>query len=235
MRIATVRTAVLIPSLETNAKQTTTHPDDKRIFDTITANLTPPGAESLHALASTAVALNTPSSHAETIAHALIKHTSTAQSLTNDLAHISTLQSYLETQHAILRSQFSELQSNRAFSTPPNLQRQTTDQVRQTKHLRSKIREAEDKLSSLQNAQARESGKRGADVSSAEAITDMLEQQKELDEVKTRVEGLEKQLEEFAGLPADKEAARKEVGKLEVELDSLRRKRDALFGDLVGK
>jgi HAUS augmin-like complex subunit 1 len=63
----------------------------------------------------------------------------------------------------------------------------------------------------------------------------MLEQQKELDEVKARVESLEKQLEEFAGLPADKEAARKEVGKLEVELDSLRRKRDALFGDLVGK
>lgn len=162
-------------------------------------------------------------------------HTSTAQSLTNDLAHVSTLQSYLEAQHVNLRTQFSELQSNRAFSTPPSLQRQTTDQVRQTKHMRSKIREAEDKLSSLESVQARESGKRGGDVSSAEAIMDLLEQQKELDEVKARVEGLEKQLEEFAGLPADKEAARKEVGKLEVELDALRRKRDALFGDLVGK
>lgn len=62
----------------------------------------------------------------------------------------------------------------------------------------------------------------------------MLEQQAALDGLKDTVEALEKQLEVFAGLPADREAARKEVGKLEVELDALRRKRDELFGGLVG-
>lgn len=73
----------------------------------------------------------------------------------------------------------------------------------------------------------------GRDVGSAEAISEMLEQQRELDDLRDRVVRLENQVNEFAGLPADREAARKEVGKLEVELDGLRRKRDGLFEGLV--
>lgn len=72
-------------------------------------------------------------------------------------------------------------------------------------------------------------------IGSAEAIGEMLEQQKALDELRERVEGLEKQVGAYAGLPADREAARKEVGRLEVRLDEVRRKRDGLFEGLVGK
>lgn len=203
------------------------------MLDTIASNLSPDGSEALTALASTAVLLHTPTPNAETIAHTLIQHTSISQTLNNQLAHIHTLQTYLENQYSILRAQLTELQSNPAFSTPSSLPRQTTDQVRQTKHLRSKIREYEDKLSSLQAAQGRGSSSKSGDVSSAEAISQMLDQQKDLDELRESVEALEKQVQEFAGLPADKESARKEVGKLEVELDSVRRKRDALFEGLV--
>ena len=71
-------------------------------------------------------------------------------------------------------------------------------------------------------------------IGSAEAIGEMLDQQKALDELRERVEGLEGQVAEFAGLPADKEMARKEVAKLEVRLDEVRRKRDDLFEGLVG-
>lgn len=71
-------------------------------------------------------------------------------------------------------------------------------------------------------------------IASAEAIAEMLEQQTALDELRVRVEGLEGQVAEFAGLPADKEAARKEVGKLEVRLDEQRRRRDELFEGMVG-
>lgn len=63
----------------------------------------------------------------------------------------------------------------------------------------------------------------------------MLEQQAVLDALRHKVEGLEKEVDEFAHLPADKEAARKEVAKLEVELDNVRRRRDALFEGLVGR
>jgi HAUS augmin-like complex subunit 1 len=201
--------------------------------------LTPTGATSLHALSSTAIALNTPNPTPEFIAHALIHHTSVSQTLSNHLAHVRTLQSYLDKQYFLLRSQLSELQSNPAFVPPPTLQRQTADQVRQTKHLRSKIRECEDKLSSLQHTQ--QHGRRGstitprtADAESTEAIAQMLEQQTRLEEIRRNVEGLEREVEVYGGLPADREAARKEVGKLEVELDNVRQRRDALFEGLVG-
>lgn len=181
------------------------------------------------------MALNLPTANPESIAHALIQHTTASQNLTNQLQHIHTLQSYLDKQQALLRTQLHELQTNPAFATPSNLQRQTTEQTRQVKHLRNKIREHEDKLSSLQSSQSRNMTPGSKNVGSAEAITDMLEQQKALDELRERVEGLEKQVAEFGGLPADKEAARKEVGKLEVRLDELRRRRDELFEGLVGQ
>jgi len=206
---------------------------------TLLSALTPTGSTSLHALASTAIALNTPNPTPEFIAHALIHHTSVSQTLSNHLAHVQTLQSYLDKQHSLLRNQLSDLQSNPAFAPPPALQRQTADQVRQTKHLRSKIRECEDKLSSLQLTQ--QHGRRSstatprtADAKSTEAIAQMLEQQTMLEEIRRNVEGLEREVEVYGGLPADREAARKEVGKLEVEMDNVRRRRDALFEGLVG-
>ncbi|KAH6873307.1 hypothetical protein BKA58DRAFT_164545 [Alternaria rosae] len=208
---------------------------DERILSGLKASLTPEGEQALDALASTAVALNLPTANPESIAHALIQHTIASQNLTNQLQHIHTLQSYLDKQQALLRTQLHELQTNPAFATPSNLQRQTTEQTRQVKHLRTKIREHEDKLSSLQSSQSRNMTPGSKNVGSAEAITDMLEQQKALDELRERVEGLETQVAEFGGLPADKEAARKEVGKLEVRLDELRRRRDELFEGLVGQ
>ncbi|KAI4697981.1 uncharacterized protein J4E84_001115 [Alternaria hordeiaustralica] len=208
---------------------------DERILSRLQASLTPEGEQALDALASTAVALNLPTANPESIAHALIQYTTASQNLTNQLQHIHTLQSYLDKQQALLRTQLHELQTNPAFATPSNLQRQTTEQTRQVKHLRTKIREHEDKLSSLQSSQSRNMTPGSKNVGSAEAITDMLEQQKALDELRERVEGLEKQVAEFGGLPADKEAARKEVGKLDVRLDELRRRRDELFEGLVGR
>jgi HAUS augmin-like complex subunit 1 len=199
------------------------------------ASLTPEGERALDALASTAVTLNTPTANPETIAHALIQRTTTSQNLTNQLAHIQTLQSYLDKQQSLIRTQLHELQTNPAFATPSNLQRQTTEQTRQVKHLRTKIRESEDKLSSLQSAQNRTMTPGSKHIGSAEAIGEMLEQQKALDELRDQVESLEREVDEFAGLPADREAARKEVGKLEVRLDEVRRRRDELFEGLVGR
>jgi HAUS augmin-like complex subunit 1 len=71
-------------------------------------------------------------------------------------------------------------------------------------------------------------------IASADAIGEMLEQQKMLDELRETVEEVEREVDEFAGLPADISAARKEMGKLEVRCDEIRRKRDELFEGLVG-
>ena len=200
----------------------------------ISASLTTEGENALHALATTSVVLNTPTAAPETLAHTLIQHTTTVQNFSNQLAHVQTLQSYLDKQHALLRAQLNELSSNLAFATPASLARQTNDQTRQIKHLRTKIREYEDKLSSFQSSQSRTMTPASKNIGSAEAISEMLEQQKALDVLTRRIEGLEMEVGEFGGLPADKEMARKDVAKLEVRLDEVRRQRDELFEGLVG-
>ena len=70
-------------------------------------------------------------------------------------------------------------------------------------------------------------------AASAQAIEDMLAQQEALEALRRKVQALEAKVDEFAGLPADREGARKEVGRLEVELDEMRRRRDGLFGGLL--
>ncbi|KAF2176397.1 hypothetical protein K469DRAFT_645875, partial [Zopfia rhizophila CBS 207.26] len=214
------------------SEETKRHPEDSKILKIISANLTPEGQQSLAALSTTSTLLNTPSSNPETIAHTLIHHSSTSQTLNQHLDHLHIMQKYLSAQLTLLRTQLSELQTNPAFTAPSSLQRQTTEQNRQIKHLRSKIREYEDKLSSISLTQDRN---RGEDVGSAEAIASMLDQQVALDELRDQVERLEDNVGKYAGLPADKEAARKEVGKLEVELDAVRRRRDGLFEGLIGR
>ncbi|KAL6709527.1 hypothetical protein ACN47E_001462 [Coniothyrium glycines] len=209
--------------------------DDERVISQLKASLAPEGEEALNAIAATAVALNTPNADAGTIAHSLIQHTITSQNLTNQLAHIRILQAYLCKQQSLLRAQLDELKNDPVFSTPPSLQRQTTEQTRQTKHMRTKIRELEDKLSFLQSSQDRTMTPRSRNAGSAEALSDMLERQETLNALREKAEALERQVDEFAGLPADREAARKEVGKLEVRLDEVRRQRDELFEGLVGK
>ncbi|KAF2130030.1 hypothetical protein P153DRAFT_366513 [Dothidotthia symphoricarpi CBS 119687] len=209
-----------------------TNADDNRILDQLKASLTPEGNQALDALASTAVHLNTPTANPEFLAHTLIHHTTTAQNLANQLAHIHTLQQYLDKQQSLLQAQLQEFRTNPSFSAPSSLQRQTTDQTRQIKHLRTKTRECEDKLAALQVRTMTPSSKH---VGSAEAIGEMLEQQQALDGLRERVEGVEREVNAFMGLPADREAARKEVGRLEVRLDEVRRKRDGLFEGLVGK
>lgn len=210
------------------------HADDERLLATVKANLNTEGEQALEALASTTVVLNTPTANPETIAHALIQQTATCQNLTNQLSHVQVLQGYLAKQQSLLGIQLNELQSNSAFTAPPSILRQTTEQTRQIKHLRTKIREHEDKLAVLQSNMSRTMTPGSKYIGSADAIGEMLEQQAALDNIKERVEGLESEVAEFAELPADREAARKEVGKLEVKLDEVRRQRDELFEGLVG-
>lgn len=220
---------------EALTEQITTNPSDAHILSTLRAHLTPEGSTALSALASTTIALSAPTPDAQTLAHALISHTTTTQNLTNQLTHIHNLQQYLSKQHTLLRAQLTEMQTDPAFSAPSSLQRQTIEQTRQTKHLRSRIREAESQLLSLQSSHARAMTPGSKSIASAEAITEMLEQQRALEELRESVEVLEAEVEEFAGLPADLAAARKEVGRLEVRCDEVRRRRDELFEGLVGR
>jgi HAUS augmin-like complex subunit 1 len=211
------------------------HPDDSALLSQLTTSLNPEGEQALAALAATAVALNTPTANPETIGHALVQHTTTVQNLSTQLAHVQSLQGYMTRQQALLRAQLTALKTYPAFKTPANIQRQTTEHTRQTKHTRTRIRECEDRLAALQANQSRAMTPGSKHVGSAEAIGEMLQQQKALDELRERVEAVEREVDEYEELPADREMARKEVGRLEVRLDEVRRRRDELFEGLVGK
>ncbi|OCK86203.1 hypothetical protein K432DRAFT_341819 [Lepidopterella palustris CBS 459.81] len=217
-------------------QETDINPADAKILNTITSNLTPEGQRSLDALASTAIALETPNTDPETLAHTLIQHTTTASTLSNQLNHLQTLQSYLNTQLSSLRSDLQSLQSP-AFTTPSSLPRQTTDWSRQTRLLRSKMREYEDKLATLPPPTPSSSitSIKPSDLASAAGLASLVEKERELVVLRERVEKLEEEVAQFRHLPTDKEAARKEVRKREVELDGLRRARDGLFEGLMEK
>lgn len=214
-------------------EETDTPSSDTHILDTISAHLTPEAQRNLTALANTSVALDTPDADPETLAHALIHHTTTSASLSTHLDSLHTLQSYLTTHLTTLRTDLSTLHSP-AFSTPASLPRQTTDWTRQTKHLRTKLREYEDRLSSLTPATTTGSGAgRPPEPASAAGIAQLVEQEAALGELRARVEELEGQVRRFRGLPMEKEAARREVRRLEAEAETVKRRRDGLFEGLV--
>jgi len=143
--------------------------------------------------------------------------------------------------------------------------------VRQTKGLKAKIREGEEKIAKLSllataastPQQARNIGGFGhsrtnsgrsipssssssypatvgvsgisgsGEAGMAERVAEMLEQVERLEGLRGEVEELEDEVRKYGGLPAEKEAARREVGKLEVELDGWRRGREGVFEGLV--
>jgi len=219
----------------TSSDKTDTPSSDAHILDTISAHLTPEAQRNLTALANTSVALDTPDTDPETLAHALIHHTTTSASFSTHLDSLHILQSYLTTHLTTLRTDLSTLHSP-AFSTPASLPRQTIDWTRQTKHLRTKLREYEDRLSSLTPATTTGSGAgRPPEPASAAGIMQLVEQEAALGELRARVEELEGQVRRFRGLPMEKEAARREVRRLEAEVETVRRRRDGLFEGLVDR
>ena len=209
---------------------------------TLIADLTPDGKTSLNALSSTSVILSTSPPDPGLIAHALIRHTTTIQSLSTQLDHLHSLQTYLSTQHAHLLSQLAALQTDPAFRTPQTLQRQAADQSRQVKTLKAKIRDVEDRVGGLQGGGGRRDRNPNpekdrnhgtGDAVLADQVAEMVESQERIERARVRVERLEAKVDEFAGLPPDREAARKEVARPEVELNELRRRRDGLFEGML--
>lgn len=204
---------------------------DAEILRAVASNLTPEGAQSLEVLAGLTVALDASNSDPETLAHSLIQQSQTSHRLTQHLTHLSTLSSYLETEHAHLRAQLDSLTTNPSFTTPPALPRQSADWNRQTKQLRAKVREYEDRLASL----ALQPGSAGAaDAVSSASIARIAQMEEEAREARERVEQLEAEIKAFEGLPQDREKARKVVREKEKELEGLKRRRDGLFEGLVG-
>jgi HAUS augmin-like complex subunit 1 len=147
----------------------------------------------------------------------------TSHSLSQNLMQLQHLQARLESELLSLRSQLNEVRSQ-AFQPPMSLPRQTMEWNRNTKQLRAKLEEYENRLASLDV---------GNDASAANLIEEVSSCEKQVVELSETVRKLETQLQAFKGLPKNKNAARKEVQRVEKELTDLQTQRDALFEGLV--
>lgn len=92
--------------------------------------------------------------------------------------------------------------------------------------LKSKIAEYEERLNTLRALP-------GSEYSVG--VEDVAELEKEVLDSRKRVSKLESQIKGFEGLPPDGDAARKEVKRMEKEVEELKRKRDKVFAEMVGE
>jgi HAUS augmin-like complex subunit 1 len=93
--------------------------------------------------------------------------------------------------------------------------------------LRSKIADYEERLKALD-------GTLGGNESSTN-VHDLVRLEQEVLESQKTVEGLARNIRGFEGLPPDRDAARKEVRRLEKEVEGLKSERDSVFAAMVGE
>ena len=196
------------------------------IVNQITSSLTVDGKSSLDALSSLTATLNCASPDAKSLASSLVAEIQTSHSLTQSLIQLQHLQARLESELLSLRSQLNEVRSQ-AFQPPMALPRQTMEWNRNTKQLRAKLEEYENRLASLESGDG--------PAKRRELVKEVVTQEEQVSGMSERVQTLESQLQAYRGLPKNKNAARKEVQKVERELAELQKRRDTLFEGLVEK
>lgn len=188
----------------------------------ITSSLTTEGKSSLEALSAVASTLNS-APEPESMVGSAAMEIQTSHGLSQSMLQLQHLQARLESELLSLRSQLNEVRSQ-AFQPPMSLPRQTMEWNRNTKQLRSKLEEYENRLASLDA---------GGDGSASSLIEEITSSEGEVGALSEKVQKLETQLQAFKGLPKNKNAARKEVQRVEKELNDFQKRRDALFEGLV--
>ncbi|KAK8190868.1 hypothetical protein BKA81DRAFT_307016 [Phyllosticta paracitricarpa] len=222
------------------------------VVSAISSSFSPNGHCALDFLSSLTSSLPSSTYSPTALADALISqstHSATLAAQQDALAHLrlqlaATLQD--------LRNAHELLSTDPALAPHAALPRQTTDFVRQTKHLLPKLREYEERLAALAancapNAAARRSP--AADDRheppthllssplnpfSASALAALVAQTRDVDALRQEVEASESQVRAFKDLPADRDEARRVVLAREAQLAQLRAERDVAFEGLVG-
>jgi HAUS augmin-like complex subunit 1 len=189
------------------------------LVSTITGSLDAQGRINLDSIASTATALDKPS-NTFAVGIALSQQTQTAQTLTQQLLRLTQLQKMLEQELSGLRAQLADLRSP-AFQAPMALQRQTVDWTRNTKQLRGKLTEYNDRLAGL-----------GSNASERDA-RDVVEKEQKITKLEMQLELLNGRIEAYKGLPRDRDKALEMVRSKEKEVDRLTRRLDELFEGLT--
>lgn len=202
--------------------------ETSNIFHSIESSLPFSAKATLSTLAETSVALDAADSNPETLAHAIIALTTMKHTLEQQQEKLDTLHVYLESEIIASRKMLEAVQREEAFKGDETMPQRTQTYLQQTKQLKAKVREYEDRLSALPTK-----GTVAQQTVSVEALSVIAERMDALQRLREEVEGLEGRLEAYEGLPTDVDKARDVVREKIRELDKLREKRDRAFEGLV--
>jgi HAUS augmin-like complex subunit 1 len=192
------------------------------LTNSLTTCLSTHGTADLTTQATTSVLLNTTPT-ATTLATTLLHLSTTLSTLQNQLTATASLHSSLLSHHSTLTTELSTLQSPH-FKNEKNLPQRTAEISRQTKLLKAKVAEYDERLRNASSG-AEVPEKLLTEVEAANANAEVLMQ---------KVKGVEARIEVYEGVPPEAREVRQVMVELREELEGWVRRRDGLFEGLVG-
>ncbi|KAJ5454604.1 uncharacterized protein N7458_005560 [Penicillium daleae] len=195
----------------------------KEILDEVEMCLDENGRNNLDDLSDAAVALgNTLNPTPEDLSHSIVELTAEEFDTQDQMAKVDMLHRYLQKELIRLQDDLEELRSDKAYETPADTQSLTSEWVRGTKVLSTKVGEYQDRIASLERNQP-----------CGPTIDKIMVEEENVIRLRETVRSLEGRVKAFHDLPKDVPGARARYKELERELGHLTRQRDMMFGNLV--
>lgn len=193
------------------------------ILDEVEMCLDERGRNTLDDLADAAITLgDTLNPTPEFMGQSIVELTAEEFDAQDQVAKVDMLHRYLQKELARLQEDLEELRSDKAYEAPADTQSLTSEWVRGTKVLSTKVGEYQDRIASLERNQAR-----------GPTIDELMVEEENVIRLRESVRSLEGRVKAFHDLPKDVSGARARYIELERELDQLTRRRDMMFGNLV--
>ena len=189
-----------------------------RLLAGVEGSLGDDGAKALGDIGEASVILGTLETDAVTLGERIVNIERERFEVEQQRSRVGDLQAYLERETAALRTKMEALKAQEEESLTEKLQQQTRQWNRDTKQIGMKLAEYKERISALERVKV-----------TGPSIEDVKADEKEIQALQARVKGLEKQLQDFHGLPPDLEAAKEEYQRSQRELHSLIRRRDELW------
>lgn len=207
---------------ETDGSEMTLIEFKEDFFTALEDSLTKEGKASLDAMASAAVQLGMALPEPAQIGQAMLQLQMRNFDLEQAVARVGILQRYIDLEAARLADLHQEV-GGTDYRPPADLARQNLEMQRRVKAMAKKLPEMKDKVASLARAI-------GVPNPTIDQVRLEEESYLELLEVKR---GLDKQINDFEGLPPDTEEARLHLDTMRRELRSITERRDEVFENLV--
>lgn len=218
--------AVRASQLREEAEAKDPHERQKNeIMDEVEMCLDEKGRDNLDDLAEAAVALgNTLNPTPEDLSQSIVELTVEEFDAQDQMAKVDQLHRYLQKELLQLQDDLEELRSDKVYETPAEIQSLTSEWVRGTKMLNSKVGEYQDRITSLERNQPR-----------GPTIEELMVEEENVIRLRETVKSLQGRVKAFHDLPKDVPGARARYKELERELGQLTRQRDTMFGNLVSR